>query len=131
METLSFILGIASVVVIAAAIVAVYAFVKVNKVQIRVNDQERSSSREIENIHRIIDVAVYAFVKVNKIQIRVNDQKISLSREIENIHRIIDTEIQNVSRHVDNVERDIYSQMDSRFDKLENKLTSKKQLLKN
>jgi len=91
METLSFILGIASVVVIATAIVAVYAFVKVNKVQIRVNDLETL-----------------------------------LSRENENILRIINTEIQNVSRHVDNVERDIYSQMDSRFDRLENKLTNKK-----
>jgi len=95
METLSFILGIASVVVIATAIVAVYAFVKVNKVQTQVNDQE-----------------------------------ISLSRETENLHRTISEEIQNASRHVDNVERDIYSQMDSRFDRLENKLTSKKQLLK-
>lgn len=95
METLSFILGIASVVVIATAIVAVYAFVKVNKVQIRVNDQE-----------------------------------ISLSRGIENLHRIIDGEIQNASRHVDDVEREIYSQMDSRFDRLENKLNSNKQILK-
>jgi len=72
METLSFILGIASVVVIATAIVAVYAFVKVNKVQIRVNDQEMSLSREIENIHRI-----------------VNEEIQNISRHIENVERDI------------------------------------------
>lgn len=43
METISFVLGMASVVVIAIAIVAVYAFVKV-----------RNHKEEINNLHRII-----------------------------------------------------------------------------
>ena len=38
METLSFVLGIASVVVIATAIVAVYAFVKVNRLSNYIDD---------------------------------------------------------------------------------------------
>jgi len=41
METLSFVLGIAFIVVIALAIVATYAFVKVIKVQKEINDLDR------------------------------------------------------------------------------------------
>jgi len=44
METISFVLGMASVVVIAVAIVAVYAFVKV-----------REQKEEISNLYRIIN----------------------------------------------------------------------------
>jgi hypothetical protein len=52
MDTLSFILGIASVVVIAMSIVAVYALVKVNKLKKQIEYNEISLSREIENINR-------------------------------------------------------------------------------
>lgn len=44
MDTLSFILGIAFVVVIVSTVAAVYAFVKVKKIQ-----------KEIENIYRELD----------------------------------------------------------------------------
>ena len=52
METLSFILGIAFVVVIATTIVAVYAFVKVNKVKEQLEGSERYFSQEIERVYR-------------------------------------------------------------------------------
>jgi len=52
METLSFVLGIASVVVIAVAIVAVYAFVKVNKLEELLEQNERQFSQEVERIYR-------------------------------------------------------------------------------
>ena len=51
METISFVLGMASVVVIAVAIVAVYAFVKVRKHQEEVNNLYRSISETENNIH--------------------------------------------------------------------------------
>jgi hypothetical protein len=51
METISFVLGMASVVVIAVAIVAVYAFVKVRKHQEEVNNLYRSISEAENNIH--------------------------------------------------------------------------------
>lgn len=54
METLSFILGIAFVVVIATAIVAVYAFVKVGKLDKRIEQNERQLSLEIEATHKTI-----------------------------------------------------------------------------
>ena len=54
METLSFVLGIASVVVIAVAIVAVYAFVKVREVRQELQSAELNISTEIERVYRTI-----------------------------------------------------------------------------
>jgi uncharacterized membrane protein YjjP (DUF1212 family) len=52
METLSFVLGMASVVVIAVAIVAVYAFVKVRQVRQELRSTELNISTEIERVYR-------------------------------------------------------------------------------
>ena len=92
MELLSFVLGIASVVVIALAIVTVYALVKVNKV-----------NKELEQT------------------------QLSFSRETETIYRNMHEEISACNRRLIETEQGIYSQMDSRFDKL----IQRKQLLKN
>ena len=54
METLSFVLGIASVVVIAIAIVAVYAFVKVREVRQELQNTQLTLSSEIERVYRTI-----------------------------------------------------------------------------
>jgi ribosome-associated translation inhibitor RaiA len=54
METLSFVLGMASVVVIAIAIVAVYAFVKVRQVKQELQNTELNISAEIERVYRAI-----------------------------------------------------------------------------
>jgi ribosome-associated translation inhibitor RaiA len=83
METISFVLGMASVVVIAVAIVAVYAFVKV-----------RNHKEEINNLYRLIGETE------NNIHLRINSETTNL-----------------------------YSVIDSRFDKLESKL-KEKQLIK-
>ena len=87
METLSFVLGIALVVVIALAIVATYAFVKVIRVQKDIND---------------------------------------LDRRFADIYQCIAEENAQINRRLDAFEKDIYSQLDSRLDKLETKLTNKK-----
>ena len=54
METLSFVLGMASVVVIAVAIVAVYAFIKVRQVRQELQSAELNISTEIERVYRTI-----------------------------------------------------------------------------
>lgn len=87
METLSFVLGIAFVVVIALAIVATYAFVKVIKVQRQINE---------------------------------------LDQRFADVYQCIAEENRQIHSRVDIFERDIYSQLDSRLDKLETKLTNKK-----
>jgi predicted Holliday junction resolvase-like endonuclease len=55
METLSFILGIAFVVVIVIAIVAVYAFVKVRQLKEELNDRHRDINVNISEVYRRID----------------------------------------------------------------------------
>jgi putative lipase involved disintegration of autophagic bodies len=91
METLSFILGMAIVVVVAMAIVAVYAFVKVIKVQKTTEELMRETDRRFADVYQ------------------------SIAEENRQIHS-----------RVDIFERDVYSQLDSRLDKLETKLTNKK-----
>jgi putative lipase involved disintegration of autophagic bodies len=91
METLSFVLGIAFVVVIALSIVATYAFVKVVKMQ-----------KSIEELIRDTD---HRFSEVWQ----------GISEENRQIHQ-----------RVDIFEKEIFGQLDSRLDKLENKLTNKK-----
>ena len=90
METLSFILGIASVVVIANVIVTVVSFVKVIKVTKEFNDFTKNMSYELD--------------------IRTKD-----------IHDQISREINILNHRIDNLEREMFSQMDSRMDKLDNK----------
>ena len=64
-------------------------------------------------------ISVIAFVKSRKIQGQIWDLECAIFRKIE-------TEIAETHRRIDDFEKDVYSQLDSRLDKLENKLTTKK-----
>ena len=64
-------------------------------------------------------VAVIGFVKARKIQKELE----SIS---EDIYRLIDRNETDFNRRVDELENNIFSQLDSRLDKLENKLITKK-----
>lgn len=88
METLSFVLGIAFVVVIAVAVVATFAFFKVLK-----------TKNELEDLNRQLDGSVSG------------------------IYQTIHSEDATIHRRVDELEREVFSQLDSRLDKLESKLT--------
>jgi len=87
METLSFVLGIAFVVVIGISVVATYAFF------------------EVINVQKSID---------------------EIDRRFAEVYQIIGDENRQINTRVDNLEREVFSQLDSRLDKLENKLTTKK-----
>lgn len=60
-------------------------------------------------------VAVIGFVKARK-----------LEKEIESIHTIYSGEFERVNRDMTDFSRNMYSNMDSRLDKLEQKLSNKK-----
>ena len=60
-------------------------------------------------------VAVIAFVKVNR-----------TNKEIETIHTIMSGEFERVNRNMTDMQRDIFSCVDSRLDKLESRLSSRK-----
>lgn len=91
METLSFVLGIAFVVVIAVAVVATYAFFKVLK-----------TKNELEDLNR------------------------QLNGSVSDIYQNMSTDDATLHRRIDELEKEVFSQLDSRLDKLENKLTTKK-----
>lgn len=94
METLSFILGVSSVVVIAIAVVAVVGFFKVKSVEREINEYRQSFSAEFDTTTRDIHSTFH----------HMNDE---------------------LHRRIDNTEREVFSQLDSRLDKLETKLTRK------
>jgi 23S rRNA pseudoU1915 N3-methylase RlmH len=94
METLSFILGMSSVVVIAIAVVAVVGFFKVRSVEKQFNEYRQNFTVEFDSRTKYI-----------------HD---NMNHTNESLHR-----------RINNTEREIFSQLDSRLDKLETKLTSK------
>jgi hypothetical protein len=91
METLSFILGVSSVVGIVISILAVVGYVKVGKVEKNLESFQNNLSNELD--------------------IRTKD-----------IHDLINHNNGEVNRRIDNTEREVFSQLDSRLDKLENKI---------
>jgi len=64
-------------------------------------------------------IAVIAFVKARKIERQIEELESAIFRQI-------DTEITETNRRITDFEKDVYSYLDSRLDKLENKLTTKK-----
>lgn len=60
-------------------------------------------------------VAVMAFVKVRK-----------HNKEIETIHTIMGNEIERMNRNREDDIKNVYSTLDSRLDKLESRITSRK-----
>jgi hypothetical protein len=99
METLSFILGVSSVVGIVISILTVVGYVKVGKVE-----------KNLESFQNNI---------INELGIRTKD-----------VHDLINHNNDEVNRRIDNTEREVFSQLDSRLDKLENKIkNSQKEVL--
>jgi predicted PurR-regulated permease PerM len=64
-------------------------------------------------------IAVIAFVKSRKIGKQIEQLESEIYRELH-------SQITDTHRRIDDFEKDVYSQLDSRLDKLENKLTTKK-----
>ena len=71
-------------------------------------------------------VAVYAFVKVNKVNKIVEQNEQTLSQEIELVHRTISDNQDKVYRDMQDRYQTLIAIVDSRCDKLENKLYNKK-----
>jgi cell division protein FtsX len=114
METLSFILGIAFVVVIVIAIVAVYAFVKV-----------RNLDRELSSVHQVIGTEID-----NQNRIRENDRR-DYEKDIVEIYRTIDNNRSERKEDLRNLASQMNRSIDSRFDIFTNKhFPSQEQLKK-
>jgi hypothetical protein len=104
METLSFVLGMASVVVIAIAIVAVYAFVKV-----------RNLDRELSSVHQVIGTEID-----NQNRLREHDRR-DHEIAIQDIYRTIDNNRNERKEDLRNLASQMNASIDSRFDIFTNK----------
>lgn len=98
MEILSFVLGMSVVVVIAIAVVAVIGFVKARKIE-----------KETNRIHTIM-----------------GNESERVTRDIADTHQRIDDIVSDIYRAASQLENNVFSQLDSRLDKLEQKLTNNK-----
>ena len=67
----------------------------------------------------LLVIAVIAFVKARKIEKQIEVLEAAIYREIQ-------SEIAETHRRIDDFEKEVFSQLDSRLDKLENKLITKK-----
>lgn len=72
-------------------------------------------------------VAVIGFFKVRNVEKQFNEYKQNFIVEFDNrtkdIHDTMNHTNDSLNRRIDNTEREVFSQLDSRLDKLENKLT--------
>jgi len=72
-------------------------------------------------------VAIVGFFKVRSVEKQFNEYRQNFIVEFDNRTKDIHDNINHVNdelhRRIDNTEREIFSQLDSRLDKLENKLT--------
>ena len=107
METLYFTLGIASVVVTAVAVVAVWAMFKVAKL----NSMLRDVEQQFGSTHRDITMVEQTIMN------QINNNQQELDRTFDNTHREMEERFQEV-----------YRTIDSRIDKLAAK--QEKQLIK-
>jgi cell division protein FtsX len=104
MDTLSFILGIAFVVVIAIAIVAVYAFVKV-----------RNLDKELSSVHQVLGTEID-----NQNRLRENDRR-DYRNVVDDIYRTIENNRSERKEDLRNLASQMNACMDSRFDIFTNK----------
>jgi predicted Holliday junction resolvase-like endonuclease len=71
-------------------------------------------------------ISVIAFFKVKKIEKEIEKSESAIYRELQSLNREKHSDLAETHRRIDEFEREVYSQLDSRLDKLENKLTTKK-----
>lgn len=71
-------------------------------------------------------ISVIAFFKARKIEKQIEHMESAIYRTIETEIAETHQRIDETHRRIDDFEKDVYSQLDSRLDKLENKLTTKK-----
>ena len=125
METLYFTLGIASVVVAAVAVVAVWAMFKVTKMNSMLRDVEQqfgSTHRDITMVERTIMNNIDH--NLRDLDAKFNDLNQDLDERFNGAHREIETRSLETGRSFE----EVYRTIDSRIDKLAAK--QEKQLIK-
>ena len=127
MEIVYFVLGVVTVLLVLGVAVIVRVGTLVKKLKEEVQFLERGSQNVADGLHRRIDNEVRDL----QLQLKdaldfIGDTKDILNHRLDNeVHRRIDDDVRELSSRIDFNEKIMFSQLDSRLDKLESKLTDK------
>jgi hypothetical protein len=127
MEIVYFVLGVVTVLLVLGVVVIVRVGTLVKKLKEEVQFLERGSQNVTDGLHRRIDEEIREL----KVQIKdtldfIGDTNDVLNHRLDNeVHRRIDDDVRELSSRIDFNEKIMFSQLDSRLDKLESKLTDK------
>ena len=127
MEIVYFVLGVVTVLLVLGVVVIVRVGTLVKKLKEEVQFLERGSNDVADGVHRRIDEEIREL----KVQIKdtldfIGDTNDVLNHRLDNeVHRRIDDDVRELSSRIDFNEKIMFSQLDSRLDKLESKLTDK------
>ena len=116
MEIVYFVLGVVTVLLVLGVVVIVRVGTLVKELKEEVQFLERSSSDVSNEVHRRIDN------EVRDLQLQLKDALDFIGDTKDILHRRIDEEIREVQSNIDENEKDVLSLLDSRLDKLENKI---------
>ena len=119
MEIVYFVLGIVSVLLVLGVVIIVRVGTLVKELKEEVRFLERGSNDVADGVHRRIDN------EVRELQIQLKDALDFIGDTKDVLHRRIDEEIREVQSNIDENEKDVLSLLDSRLDKLENKIKQK------
>jgi hypothetical protein len=127
MEVVYFVLGVVSVLLVLGVVVIVRVGTLVKELKEEIQFLERGSNDVADGLHRRIDEEVREL----KVQIKdtldfIGDTNDVLNHRLDNeVHRRIDDDVRELNSRINFNEREFFSQLDSRLDKLESKLTDK------
>ena len=127
MEIVYFVLGVVTVLLVLGGVVIVRVGTLVKKLKEEVQFLERGSNDVADGVHRRIDEEIREL----KVQIKdtldfIGDTNDVLNHRLDNeVHRRIDDDVRELNSRINFNEREFFSQLDSRLDKLESKLTDK------
>ncbi len=119
MEIVYFVLGIVTVLLVVGVVVIVRVGSLVKELKEEVQFLERGSSDGANEVHRRIDN------EVRNLQLQLKNALDFIGDTKDVLHRRVDDEIRETQSNIDKNERDFLSLLDSRFDKLENKIKQK------
>jgi hypothetical protein len=127
MEIVYFVLGVVTVLLVLGVVVIVRVGTLVKKLKEEVQFLERGSNDVADGVHRRIDEEIREL----KVQIKdtldfIGDTNDVLNHRLDNeVYRRIDDDVRELNSRINFNEREFFSQLDSRLDKLESKLTDK------
>lgn len=119
MEIVYFVLGVVTVLLVLGVVVIVRVGTLVKELKEEVQFMERGSQDVANDVHRRIDN------EVRDLQLQLKDALDFIGDTKDILHRRIDEEIREVQSNIDENEKDVLSLLDSRLDKLENKIKQK------